>query len=653
MPVMTRFFLLLPLLAVLCLASAAPAAEFDPAEDVRIELLASADGVPAGKTVDLAVVFRVPDQYHITARDLGFFFVRFDTVAGLSFGPPEFPVGREWQGEEVYGPTAVVKATATALSQAQPGSRTITARVGYQICSETGNFQCFMPLERDVSLDLPVLPAGAKPVVRNASVFGTTADEGQSTPPSATPQQTAPAPPPPAAETAPPPEPASPAVETPVQPGAASSGGLAGSVERALARGSFLALFLVFLGGILTSFTPCVYPIIPITISYIGARSGGSKLGGFFLSLFFVLGMAVMYSSLGVIAALTGGVFGGLTQNPVVYGVIIMIFLAMGASMMGAFDLQLPASWQGKLQSGQRRGALGAVFMGAASGLIAAPCVGPVLVALLTWVAQTGSVVVGFGLLFSFSLGLGLLFVVIGTFAGALSALPQAGGWMETVKHIFGWLLWGTAVYFAQFVLPDSWMPFVWGAFLLLLGIYVGAFRPFLEGEWRWMLGKWVGIVAVVAGVFFLLVGLSRITGWPGMAAAPGVTEQTAQREPAWMINQEAEAFARAAAEGRPLMMDFYADWCVACVELDHRTYNQPEVLARADQFVALKMDFTRQNDWSKAMSEKYGVKGMPTVIFFSPEGQEVERFVGFRSADDVAEIMDRVLGTVAAVAVK
>lgn len=281
--------------------------------------------------------------------------------------------------------------------------------------------------------------------------------------------------------------------------------------------------------------------------------------------------------------------------------------------------------------------------MGMASGLIAAPCVGPILVALLSWVAQTRSVLVGFSLLFSFSLGMGMLFLVIGTFAGVITALPKAGGWMDGIKHFFGWLLWGTAVFFAGYLLPGHVLRVLWGAFLLLLGIYIGAFKPSHEnGGWRWMLEKWLGIMAVVCGLFLFLFGFSQIVGW-NITPPPNGAAAAVKSSPDWIINDEEAAFSQAAAEGKPLMMDFYADWCAACVELDHKTYNQPLVQDRAQRFICLKMDFTRQNDWSRSMTEKYQVKGMPTVIFFDSQGREKERFVGFKNAEEVAVIMDRI----------
>lgn len=587
------------------------AQDFDSERDVAVEILASASGVTADGRMNVAVVFKVPADYHITSLETGLFYADFDTSTGLTFSEPVFPPGVEYEGEEVYSGDVIVRASVTAPADAAEGQHVIRATVGYQVCAETGTRQCFFPVEREVLLNTTILPQGVSPTPLNPDIF---VEESTKTGRGA------------------------------LQPSSAVAGsGLAGSVESALERGSFLALLLVFIGGILTSFTPCVYPIIPITVSYIGARAEGKKFRGFFLSLFFVLGLALMYSTLGVVAALSGGVFGGLTQHPAVYTILIAIFLIMGASMMGAFDLQLPASWQGKLQSGQRKGVIGAVLMGMAAGLIAAPCVGPVLVALLSWVARTGSVVIGFGLLFTFSLGMGLLFIVIGTFAGAITALPQAGGWMEGVKHFFGWLLWGTAVYFASLIIPDTTMLLILGAFLSLLGIYVGAFRPAADiVSWKWILRKWFGILAVTAGIFFFLFGLTQVAGWQAPAASQAVS--AVQTEPEWIVNDVEGAFNLAAAGGKPLMMDFYADWCVACVELDHKTYNQPEVLSRAERFVNLKMDFTTQNDWTRQMTERYLVLGMPTVIFFDSEGQEVQRFVGYKNAQDVAKLMDDVL---------
>lgn len=583
---------------------------FDPEEDIAVEFATDKEGIRSGGTLNVSVILKVPPNYHITDRELGLFFVEFDSVKGLHFSEPLYPPGVDYEGDRVYQGNVIVRTTLSADPDLNPGPISVPVTIGYQICAETGSRQCFFPVSRELNLNLTVLPSLTTKVAEEELPAEESEKEN------------------------------SPDVVT---FSGVQKGDIVSNLESALERGSILALLLVFIGGILTSFTPCVYPIIPITIGYIGARSEGNKLRGFFLSLFFVLGLALMYSTLGIIAALSGGVFGGLTQHPAVYAVMIVIFLAMGASMMGAFDLQLPAPWQAKLQSGQRRGIWGAVLIGMASGLIAAPCVGPVLVALLAWVAKTGSVIVGFGLLFTFSLGLGLLFVVIGTFAGALTTLPQAGGWMEGIKHFFGWLLWATAVYFASIILPDHIMSLIWGAFLILLAITIGAFRP--SGDkvnWRWILRKWVGILSLVAGLSLFVFGISNLVGGQSPERISAVTAETSA--PDWIVNDVQGAYEKAASEQKPLMMDFYADWCVACVELDHKTYNQPEVLDRLKDFISLKMDFTRQSDWTKQMTEKYQVMGMPTVIFFDSKGDEIERFVGFKNAREFMRILDGIL---------
>ena len=175
----------------------------------------------------------------------------------------------------------------------------------------------------------------------------------------------------------------------------------------------------------------------------------------------------------------------------------------------------------------------------------------------------------------------------------------------------------------------------------------MGAFKPFAEPHsWKWTLGKWGGGLCLVTGLFFFVLGLSQLTGWPASASTSGSVAQAslpASDKPEWIVNDEPGAFAKAASEGKPLMMDFYADWCAACKELDRNTYNQPEIISRSAGYVCLKMDFTKQNDWSKQMIKKYGVSGMPTVIFFGSDGKEVERFTGFKEAAEVAQIMDRI----------
>src|SRR5512134_2146447 len=257
--------------------------------------------------------------------------------------------------------------------------------------------------------------------------------------------------------------------------GSGSDLGLAGL----LAGGSALAFGVAFAGGILTSLTPCVYPLIPITVSIFGARKAGSRGEAMALSGLYVLGIAAMYSALGVGAALTGKAFGSVMQNPWVIGFVALVLAAMAASMFGAFELRLPASLQGRLNTVGGAGRAGAFAMGLVSGIIAAPCTGPVLAAALTFVAAKGSVAFGFGIMFAYALGMGLLFFLIGAFS---ISLPKSGPWMETVKSLFGVALLAAAGVFAKDVFPwlrpifsaAGWVAFAAGA-AAALGVLVGA----------------------------------------------------------------------------------------------------------------------------------------------------------------------------------
>ncbi len=218
-------------------------------------------------------------------------------------------------------------------------------------------------------------------------------------------------------------------------------------LEGYLSSSPLLAFIAVFLGGVLTSFTPCVYPMIPITIAYIGGRSGDSKLKGLSLSLFYVLGMAVTYAALGAFAALTGKFFGSATTNPILYIVMANVFIFLGLSMLDVVTIPVPSFMAGK-QTGNKGGRIGAFLVGLLAGTVAAPCTAPVLGVVLTFVAAKQQVAYGVGLLFVFSIGLGTLLIIAGTFAGFMSSLPKTGNWSVIIKKFFGWLMIAAGEYF-------------------------------------------------------------------------------------------------------------------------------------------------------------------------------------------------------------
>jgi len=584
--------------------------------EAKVSAYLSHMALAAGSRGTLLVLLEVPPDFHIQVNE--FLEVTVPEEAPVTLGQLNVQPNARWHDEGVLKGKSSLTVPVTVKSDAPGGVASITFVVGYQGCSEAPTYACFPPNWVEVTLNLDVLPSGSQPVAAHEDVF---AQYGLG----------------PAAGAA----------------GEDDAGSLSleQRLKNALQRGSFLAFLLVFVGGILASFTPCVYPMIPITISYVGGRAS-SRTHGFILSLFFVLGIAITYAALGLLAAGTGAVFGAMMQSTAAVIIVAAIFAAMGASMLGAFDIVLPSSLTTGMQSasasktGGGRGVIGAILMGATTGLVASPCVGPVLVVLLAFVAETGSLFYGFWLLFTFACGLGLLFLLLGTFAGAINALPGAGSWMDTVKHVFGVILLAMAIYYLRNVLPPPVTRFLTGVFLVMVGVFAGAFNPLPEEPARRLLfRKALGILIFLAGTVVFLAWLFNLVGFP-LAGVAGIQaalpDAAAHAEPAWRINDEA-ALAEAQAQGQPVIMDFWATWCAACIELDEKTWIDSRVLEESKRFVAVKMDLTKNDAFASEVRARRQVVGMPTVIFYDSQGNEATRFSGFKSPDEVLRIMQGV----------
>ncbi len=396
-----------------------------------------------------------------------------------------------------------------------------------------------------------------------------------------------------------------------------------------LSQGSLLAFGVAFAGGVATSLTPCVYPLIPITVSIFGARKAGSRREAMGLSGLYVLGIAAMYSALGVGAALTGAAFGSVMQNPWVIGFVALVLAAMAASMFGAFELQLPSAWQSRLNAVGGAGRAGAFAMGLVSGIIAAPCTGPVLAAALAFVAAKGSIAFGLGIMFVYALGMGLLFFLIGAFS---ISLPKSGPWMDTVKSVFGVALLVAAGVFLKDALPHvkplfsaaHEAAFV-AAGLAALGVLAGALHGSFGGPALERAAKGVGVALLVGGIVYAV----------GAAGARERARSTAAF--AWH-HSEKEGIALAKAEGRPLIIDFWAEWCTACRELDRTAFADGRVREALSRFVMVKVDATQDSDEVAALVSKYGVVGMPTVVFIDRRGHEVP--VRITGAVDAGEML-------------
>lgn len=362
----------------------------------------------------------------------------------------------------------------------------------------------------------------------------------------------------------------------------------------------------IFAGGIALNLTPCVYPLIPITVSYFSGRSGKGKDRLYFHGICYIGGLAVTNSILGVTAALTGSLMGALLQNPVVLGAIAAILILLATSLFGFWELRLPY-WLTLAASRSYSGYFGSLFMGITLGLVAAPCIGPFVLGLLTWVAGMGSPWLGFLIFLTLSLGLGLPLFVLAMCAGKLDKLPRSGEWMIWVRKLMGWVLVGMAAYFIRPLLPSTIAIFLMAAVFLAAGMHLGWIDHTTAGfrAFSWLKSS-VGIVGVLMAVY--VIGSFVIQG-------PGVKWQ------AYSDNSLLEAVR----SGKPAIIDFTAAWCTPCRELDEITFHDSEVVKQAArEFVMIKVDLTRRgNLYTERLLRKFEVKGVPTVVFIDRQGQE------------------------------
>ncbi len=450
----------------------------------------------------------------------------------------------------------------------------------------------------------------------------------------------------------------------------ASGGSASGDagIDDALRSGRFwLVIGVFFAAGLLLSFTPCVLPMLPILSSIIvGQGSDGTRARGLMLAAVYSLGMALLYTAFGVAAGLAGEGLAATLQNPWVLGAFALLLTLLALSMFGAYELQLPTGLRDRLSIASSRlpgGRFAGVFaMGGLSALIVSPCVAAPLAGALIYISQTRDVVLGGSALFSLAAGMSVPLLLLGASAGAL--LPRAGAWMETVKRFFGLLLLGVAWWILAPVLPGTLVVAGWGALLLGAATFLHAFDRLPDGAGSApRLGKALGLVLALAGATQIVGAAAgardalqplqpfaaRSTALPASGASTGATGGEAPAAEAI----DGVAFRRVASvdeldaalrgAGRPVMLDFYADWCVSCKEMERFTFTDPGVRARLGKALLLQADVTRNTDADRALLKRFKLFGPPGIVFFDAQGQELPgvRVVGFQNAERFGRSLD------------
>ncbi len=421
-------------------------------------------------------------------------------------------------------------------------------------------------------------------------------------------------------------------------------------VARLLEGGSFWLIVSFFFGaGLLLALTPCVFPMIPILSGIIVGRGHKiTHMHAFVLSLAYVLGMAITYAIAGVAAGYSGNLISSALQTPWVLGSFAALFVLLSLSMFGFYELQLPSALQSKLTDTSNRlhgGHLSGVFaMGALSAVIMGPCVAAPLAGALLYISQTHDAVLGGVALFALALGMGAPLLLIGSSAGVL--LPKAGAWMEAVKRFFGVLMLAMAIWIVSPVIPVSVQMLLWAALLIFSAVGLRAFDPLPHNARGWhKLGKGLGILALLLGVAYLIGALSgardilRPLGNIGRSAGETTSALRFER-----VKSAAELDARIAqAQGQTVMLDFYADWCVSCKEMDRFTFSDAAVQARLRNVLLLQADVTANNADDKALMQRFQLFGPPATLFFDAQGRELADFrvTGFQDAPQFLQSLE------------
>lgn len=553
---------------------------------VSAKMYLSVDKLRPGDKFRLAVCATVKDGYHIGAHDKDALYPTKLSLAapkGIRFDKPIYPKAKRItlpfapdQKLPVYEGTFTIFADGRVDRKAKLGPVTIKAKLDTQACKRE---QCYPPETVDLSVKTSVVSAKSPVKPANKNIFGAATDSDHSIG--------------------------------------------SGDLEDRLVRAPLVLKLLILYGlGVLLAFTPCVYPMVPVTVGYFSTQgqSGHKKVA--LLAGAYVLGLALTYSVLGVIASIPGHTFGEFMQkhNLEISVGVAAILVALALSMFGLYEIQAPACIQSRASG--RSGVAGALMMGLIFGVVVAPCAGPVVLALLAYVAALGNPLVGFALFFTLALGIGTPLFALAAFS---AKLPVPGMWMVAVKKAAGFLLLGAAAYFLAPILPDGIAQYPVPAVLVAGGLYFALFEKSIRASRVGAsLGKATGMAALVVAVAL---------------AVPKPKQHLIRWAP-----YSAAAVTAAVKAHRPVMIDFTAKWCGMCRELESKTFSDPKVIQAVSGFECLRVDGTNQSDPAvKAAERRFGVKGYPTVILIDASGGTSERIVGFVDSTEMLKRIDSV----------
>jgi len=588
-------------LIVLLLLCALPPARAANADDLLEPDKAFRFSALALDAATVEVRYAIADGYYLYRERFRF----AAEPASVTLGPPQFPKGQVHE-DEFFGKQEIYrKEVRIRLPVEAAGAEGLKLLVTSQGCADLG--VCYVPQVQSADLRLASLGGSRSSIYKASEPFASSAERVTA---------------------------------------ASDDVRFAGVLESGQL---WLVMAVFFAAGLLLTFTPCVLPMIPILSGIIVGE--GQKLTrgrAVLVSLAYVLGMAVTYTAIGIAAAFSGNLLSAALQNAWVLGAFAAVFVGLALSMFGFYELQLPSSWQARLTDASNRlggGHWGAVvLMGALSAAIVSPCVAAPLAGALLYIGQTRDAVLGGTALFSMAIGMGAPLVLVGVSGGML--LPKAGQWMRAVKQFFGVLLLAVAIWVISPVIPVAVQMFLWAMLLIGSGVFLRALEPLGGDASGWdRLWKGVGILALIAGVAQAIGALSGARD-PLQPLSGVFAESPAQKPLPFETVKALDLDARLKTADRVAMLDFYADWCVSCKEMERFTFSDPQVQARLGRMVLLRADVTANTADDKALLKRFRLFGPPGIVFFDAGGREIEglRVIGYQSPKKFIKSLDLAL---------